>query len=53
MVAKEEGPLPRWLLADIDMSMFPFPSLSEHGSGLMEGTVQIPCLQDEAEMVRE
>ena len=49
---KEEGPLPRRLLADIDMSMFPSLAVSEQGSGLIEGTVQIPCMQDDAGMVR-
>ena len=53
MVVKEEGPVPSWLVADIDMLMFPFPGLSEQGGGLIEGTVQIPCTQDDAERVRE
>ena len=53
MVVKEEGPLPKWLLADIDMSMLPSPDLFEHGSGLMDGTVQISSTQDDAEMVIE
>ena len=53
MVVTEGGPLPKRLLADIDMSISPLPALSEHGSGLIKGTVHIHCLQDEAEMVRE
>ena len=53
MVVVEGGPLPKQLMADIDMSISPSPTLSEHGSGVMEGTVQTPCIQDDAEMVRE
>ena len=53
MVVTEGGPLPKRLLADTDMSISLFPALSEHGSGLIKGTVHISCLQDEAEMVRE
>ena len=49
----EDGPLPRWLLADIDMPMFPSPIVSEHGNGLMDDTTQVSFLHDEAEMLRE
>ena len=50
----EGGPVPKLLMANIDMSIS--PSTAEHGSGLMEGTVQTPCSQDEgsdAGIVRE
>ena len=53
MIVKEGDPIPSWLVADIDMLMFPFPAFSEQGDGLIEGTMQIPCTQDDAEMVRE
>ena len=55
MVVKEEGPLPKRLLADIDISMLPSPGpdLLEHGSRLTDGTVQIPFMQDDVEIVRE
>lgn len=52
MVVTEGGPLPKRLLADIEMTISPFPALSEQGSGSMEGTVQILCTQDDAEIVR-
>ena len=54
MVVTEGGPLPKRLLADIEMIMklSPFSALSEQGSGSMEGTVQIPCTQDDAEIMR-
>jgi hypothetical protein len=53
MLVTDGGPCPRRLLADIDMSISPFPTVSEQSSGLIKGTVHIPCLQDEAEMVKE
>ena len=53
MIVKEGDPVPSWLVADIDMLMFPFPAFSEQGGGLIEGTVQISCTQDDAEMVSE
>ena len=55
MVVKDDGPLPRLWVADIDTSMSPSPTVlwSAHGSGLMEGTTHIPCLQYEDEIIRE
>ena len=53
MVVTDGGPFPKRLLADIDMSISAFPTFSEQGSGLIKGTVHIPCLHDEAEMVKE
>ena len=53
MVATEGDPIPKRLLADNEMTILPSPVLSEQGSGLMEGTVQSPFTQDDAEIVRE
>ena len=49
----EGGPLPKRLLADIDMSISPSPILSKHGSGLKEDAVQIPCTHNDAERVTD
>ena len=53
MVVIDGGPCPNRLLADIDMSISPSPTISEQGSGLIKGTVHIPCLHEGAEMVKE
>ena len=53
MVVTDGGPFLKRLLAVIDMSISPSPTFSEQGSGLTKGTLHIPCLHDEAEMVKE
>jgi hypothetical protein len=52
MLVTDGGPCPKRLLADMDMSIFPSPTVSEQGSGLIKGTVHSSCLQDEAEIVK-
>lgn len=53
MVVTDDCPFPNRLLADTNMSISPSPTVSEQGNGLIKGTVHIPCLQDEAEIVKE
>ena len=53
MVVTEGDPLPRRLLADINMVMSPSLTLSKHGSGLKGGAVQISCTHNGAGMMRD